>query len=53
MFIDKFGPRPAGSKILEDAIDYIKDLTHTSGIQNVTTENVLVCFHWTVFLTYD
>ncbi|CAH2091758.1 unnamed protein product [Euphydryas editha] len=44
-FIDKFGPRPAGSKTLEEAIDYIKDLTYRSGIDNVTTENVLIP-HW-------
>ncbi|XP_046978950.1 carboxypeptidase Q-like [Vanessa cardui] len=44
-FIDIFGARPAGSKNLENAIDYMNRLTYYSGIKNVFTENVTVP-HW-------
>ncbi|XP_050362906.1 carboxypeptidase Q-like [Nymphalis io] len=44
-FIDTFGARPAGSKNLENAIDYMNQLTYHSGIKNVFTENVTVP-HW-------
>ncbi|XP_047546085.1 carboxypeptidase Q-like [Vanessa atalanta] len=44
-FLDIFGARPAGSKNLENAIDYMKRLTYHSGIKNVFTENVSVP-HW-------
>ncbi|XP_045519458.1 carboxypeptidase Q-like isoform X1 [Pieris brassicae] len=44
-FIDKYGARPSGSKILEDSIDHMVNLTIGSGLNDVTTEEVEVP-HW-------
>ncbi|KPI91153.1 Plasma glutamate carboxypeptidase [Papilio xuthus] len=44
-FIDKFGARPAGSIVLEEAIDHMINLTKSNGLETVTTEDVL-CPHW-------
>ncbi|XP_050678138.1 cytochrome P450 CYP12A2-like [Leptidea sinapis] len=41
-FIDKFGARPSGSKVLEDSIDYMVNLTIAYGINEVKTEELEV-----------
>lgn len=43
--VDKFGNRPAGSPILESAIDYIVEKLKNESFDNVHTENVTVP-HW-------
>ncbi|XP_068627661.1 carboxypeptidase Q-like [Battus philenor] len=40
-FIDKFGARPAGTIVLENAIDHMINLTKNYGLNTVTTEKVL------------
>lgn len=37
-----FGARPSGSKVLEDAIDHMINLTLENGLSEVTTEEVNV-----------
>ncbi|CAG9853982.1 unnamed protein product [Phyllotreta striolata] len=44
-FIDKFGARQAGTKNLEDSIDYVFDLMRKYNLENVHGENVTVP-HW-------
>lgn len=44
-FVDTFGPRPSGSKILEASIDYILDQSKHYGLDNVHGEYVNVP-HW-------
>ncbi|XP_014364536.2 carboxypeptidase Q [Papilio machaon] len=44
-FIDKFGARPAGSVVLEEAIDHMINLTRSNGLETVTTEDVMSP-HW-------
>ncbi|CAH2063608.1 unnamed protein product, partial [Iphiclides podalirius] len=44
-FIDEFGARPSGSQVLENAIDYMINLTISNGLDSVTTEAVRVP-HW-------
>ncbi|XP_023942732.2 carboxypeptidase Q-like [Bicyclus anynana] len=44
-FVDLFGARPSGSKVLEDSIDYMIQLTRQEGIQDIVTEDVEVP-HW-------
>ncbi|CAH2063612.1 unnamed protein product, partial [Iphiclides podalirius] len=44
-FVDKFGARPSGSKVLEDSIDYMIQLTRDEGITDIITETVEVP-HW-------
>ncbi|XP_023942733.1 carboxypeptidase Q-like [Bicyclus anynana] len=44
-FVDIFGGRPSGSKVLEDSIDYMIQLTQQEGIQDIVTEDVEVP-HW-------
>jgi len=41
-FVDKFGPRLAGTQNLEDAIDYMVDLLDKEGHDNVHTEQAIV-----------
>lgn len=41
-FVVKFGPRKAGSKALENAIDYMVDELNSRGLENVHTENAPV-----------
>lgn len=41
-FIDMFGARPSGSKVLEEAIDHMIDLALENGLSGVTTEDVNV-----------
>ncbi|XP_060800704.1 carboxypeptidase Q-like [Amyelois transitella] len=41
-FVDMFGPRPAGSEVLEDSIDYMIKLTNTQKLYDVVTEEVTV-----------
>ncbi|CAB3258227.1 unnamed protein product [Arctia plantaginis] len=44
-FIDKFGARPAGTANLENAIDYMVNLTKQNDLDDVTTEELEVP-HW-------
>ncbi|XP_045763949.1 carboxypeptidase Q-like [Maniola jurtina] len=44
-FVDRFGARPSGSKVLEDSIDYMIQLTREEEIKHVVTEDVEVP-HW-------
>ncbi|XP_013161560.1 PREDICTED: carboxypeptidase Q-like isoform X1 [Papilio xuthus] len=44
-FVDKFGARPSGSKVLEESIDYMIQLTQDEGLTDITLENVEVP-HW-------
>ncbi|KAJ0179200.1 hypothetical protein K1T71_004912 [Dendrolimus kikuchii] len=44
-FVDKFGARPSGSKVLEDSIDYMIELTRKEGISDIVTEELKVS-HW-------
>lgn len=44
-FVDKFGNRIAGSNNLENAIDYMLDMSKKHGLENVHGENVTVP-HW-------
>lgn len=44
-FLDKFGPRLAGSQVLEDAIDYLLAKSQEFGLENVRTEDAVVS-HW-------
>ncbi|KAL1444634.1 hypothetical protein MTO96_029736 [Rhipicephalus appendiculatus] len=41
-FVDTFGPRPSGSKSLEDSIDYMFDMLRGQGLDFVHTENASV-----------
>lgn len=41
-FVDKFGNRLSGSQTLEDAIDYMVDLSDSNGLEDVHTEDVEV-----------
>lgn len=41
-FIDEFGARPSGSDVLERAIDHMINLTIENGVNDVTTEDVMV-----------
>lgn len=41
-FVDTFGPRPSGSKSLEDSIDYMFDMLRGQGLDFVHTENANV-----------
>lgn len=41
-FVDTFGPRPSGSKALEDSIDYMFDLLRAQGLDFVHPENVTI-----------
>ncbi|KAJ2950646.1 hypothetical protein O0L34_g8902 [Tuta absoluta] len=41
-FVDKFGPRPSGTDVLEQSIDYMIQLTKEEGINDITTEEVTV-----------
>lgn len=44
-FVDKFGPRMAGSEVLESAIDYVLNKSITIGLENVHGEPVNIP-HW-------
>ncbi|XP_039746052.1 carboxypeptidase Q-like [Pararge aegeria] len=44
-FVDLFGARPSGSKVLEESIDYMIKLTREEGIEHIVTEDVEVP-HW-------
>ncbi|KAJ8724866.1 hypothetical protein PYW07_015824 [Mythimna separata] len=44
-FIDKFGARPSGTEVLENAIDHMINLTKHNGLNDVTTEELEVP-HW-------
>lgn len=44
-FVEKFGPRLAGSKALEKSIDYMIDELKARGLENVHTEDAPVT-HW-------
>lgn len=44
-FVEKFGPRQAGSKALENSIDYMVEELKSRGLENVHTENAPVS-HW-------
>ncbi|XP_034825738.1 carboxypeptidase Q-like [Maniola hyperantus] len=44
-FVDRFGARPSGSKVLEDSIDYMIQLTKEEEMKHVITEDVEVP-HW-------
>ncbi len=43
--VDRFGPRPPGSRALEEAIDWILDAMRADGLENVRGEPVEVP-HW-------
>ncbi|CAH2979585.1 unnamed protein product [Chilo suppressalis] len=45
-FVDKFGARPSGTDTLEQSIDYMIQLTHDEGFEDITTEELEVP-HWT------
>lgn len=40
--MDKFGARPSGTQTLENSIDYMIDLSHKEGLNDVVTEEVEV-----------
>lgn len=44
-FVDKFGPRFTGTKVLEDAIDYVLNKSIDLGLDNVHGEPATVP-HW-------
>lgn len=41
-FVDKFGPRFTGTKVLEDAIDYVLNESISLGLDNVHGETATV-----------
>ncbi|KAM3967946.1 carboxypeptidase Q-like isoform 2-T2 [Aphomia sociella] len=43
--MNKFGARPSGSQILENSIDYMKELSREEDIKDISTEEVKVP-HW-------
>lgn len=49
-FVDKFGPRMAGTKQLEDSIDFMLDWLKKDGHDNVHGENVTIP-KWVSILT--
>lgn len=44
-FTDAFGPRPTGTQILEESIDFIVDVLRVDGLENVHGEATNVT-HW-------
>ncbi|CAB3256708.1 unnamed protein product [Arctia plantaginis] len=42
IFVDKFGARPSGTQVLEDSIDYMIELSRKEGLEDITTEEVVV-----------
>lgn len=49
-FVDKFGARPSGSKVLEDSIDYMIELTRKEGLSDIVTEELEVSYKYCYIL---
>lgn len=49
-FVDKFGPRLAGSQVLEDAIDYMLNNSRIHNLENVHGEYAVVP-HWVRYVS--